>query len=284
MTILMDNIFNNYTNRIVDVKVDVSKLNINSLMIYTVGHLPHRTMQRYNATFHKWAVVLITDGKGTYQVNQGIKHTVEKGSLFFFYPGAVFDYGPDENGYWDEYYFAIEGERIEEWLERWPIQPGTVKPIRIDESQQNKIDRIFMLMKSGSPSNADRAALLLESFLYDAIMIEDTSLQSTKMHRIIPILEDISNSLYQPFDAIKTAKRHHISLSTLRRIVNDYTGYPLYDYIHRLKVAEAKKILINTELPIKNIAEVFGYKDVYYFSRLFKKYVGSSPNNFRKNM
>ncbi|WP_187274461.1 AraC family transcriptional regulator [Paenibacillus sp. N3.4] len=284
MELLMDNMINNYIKNIIDVKVDVSKLNVKSLMISTVGYLHYRTMPRYNAHFSKWAIVLITKGKGTYQVNKGIRHIVEGGSLFFFYPNATFDYGPDPKGFWDEYYFSIEGERIAEWLKNWPIQPGTVKKIRECEAQLNKIDRIFMLMKSGSPSNADRASLLLESMLYDIIMDDDTYLKSNKNHRMIAIVEDISNSLYLPFNATATAKKHHVSLPTLRRIIYDYSGYPLNDYIHRLKVAEAKKILINTELPIKNISEALGYKDVYYFSRLFKKHVGSAPNFYRKNM
>jgi AraC family transcriptional regulator of arabinose operon len=275
---------NKYSKNIIGVKVDVSKLNIKSLMISTVGYLHHRTVPRANAYFSKWAIVLITGGKGSYQVNKGVKQIVEEGSLFFFYPNATFNYGPDENGFWNEYYFSIEGDRIEEWLKNWPIQPGTVKRISKDETQQNKIDRIFMLMKSGSPVNADRASLLLESLLFDIVMNADTSLNSNKTQRMVNLLEDISNSLYQPFDAIATAKRHHISLPTLRRIIHEYTGYPLYDYIHRLKIAEAKEVLLNTEQSIKSISEGFGYKDVFYFSRLFKKYVGLAPNVFRKSM
>ncbi|MNI06603.1 HTH-type transcriptional activator Btr [compost metagenome] len=97
-------------------------------------------------------------------------------------------------------------------------------------------------------------------------------------------MDDISHSLYQPMMTEQIAKRHHISHSTLRRIVSEYTGYPLNEYIHRLKMAEAKKILLNTEVTVKEISDALGYKDVFYFSRLFKKYVGVAPIIYRKNM
>lgn len=280
----MDNLIKNYPTRIISLNVDKSKLNLKSLIILTAGYLPKRTLPRYDGIFPEWAIVYITDGKGTYQVNNGAKQTVEKGSLFFFYPGATFHYGPEKDGFWDEYYFRIEGERIQEWLNNWPIHPGIVTPVGSEEFLQNKIDRIFMLMDSNVPANSDLASLLLESMLYESIIRANTFSKNNKHQRIIDIIDNISESLYQPIDLIKIAKRHHISIPTLRRIVSEYTGYPINDYIHRLKVTEAMKILLNTELPLKNISETLGYKDVFYFSRLFKKYVGMPPSIYRSSM
>jgi len=88
------------------------------------------------------------------------------------------------------------------------------------------------------------------------------------------VLLDISNHLFQPLDIEKLAARNHLSVSSLRRIISQYTGFPLNEYIHRLKIAEAKKLLLNTDMQIKDISHVLCYKDVFYFSRIFKKFVG----------
>ncbi|MBD2865103.1 helix-turn-helix domain-containing protein [Paenibacillus oceani] len=72
------------------------------------------------------------------------------------------------------------------------------------------------------------------------------------------------------------------TISTLKRTVKKVTGYPLHEYVHRLKVAEAKKLLISTERTFKVIATALGYRDVFYFSRLFKKYAGMSPRDYKK--
>ena len=44
----------------------------------------------------------------------------------------------------------------------------------------------------------------------------------------------------------------------------------------------AKKILINEKLKNYEIAEILGYKDVEYFSKVFKKYSGVTPVEFRE--
>ncbi|NHN28264.1 AraC family transcriptional regulator [Paenibacillus agricola] len=283
MTRFMDYMISPYPIRIIDCKVDASKLMVQSLRIAHVGHLPGRTQHRKNATFSKWALVYISGGQGSYQVSGGVKQRVEKGSLFWFYPGVTFHYGPESHGYWDEYYFSIEGPRLQEWLTHWSLLPGRVVQVGIDDGLQNKIDRIFMLMESGAPTSIDRAALLLESLLYEFMMNINEQPENNKTLKMTQIMEDISSFLNESIDAEKIAKRHHISVSTLRRQVSEYTGYPFNEYVHRLKIAEAKNILLNTELPIKDIALTLGYEDAFYFSRLFKQYVGVAPLMYRKH-
>lgn len=281
----MDYMISPYPLRIITLPIDSSKLKLQSLIIRAVGHLPGRISFRSNASFEKWAFVYIAGGKGSYQVDGGVIQHIESGSLFFLRPGAVYNYGPDADGYWDEYYFTFEGSRIAEWLSSWLSQVDLSKQVgHEDAAQHNRIERIFILMESGIPDNIDRAALLLESLLFEFILENQVPAETTKTQQLIDLMDDLGNSLFQPFDATLIAKRHHISLSTLRRIVSEYTGYPLGAYIHRLKMAAAKNILLNTDDTVKEIADSLGYKDVFYFSRLFKKYVGVSPLIYRNNM
>ncbi|TXK75927.1 AraC family transcriptional regulator [Paenibacillus sp. N3.4] len=285
MTKFMDYMISPYPLRIITLPVDSSKLKLHSLIVLNVGHLPGRTSFRHDATFEKWAFVYLDGGNGTYQVDGGTVQKIQSGSLFFLRPDVVYNYGPDVNGFWNEYYFTFEGSRIEEWLNSWLKDVDVAKQVgHEDATQQNRIERIFMLMESGIPDNIDRAALLLESLLFEFMLKDQGLAQHTKKQQIIDLMNDLGDSLFEPFDAFSTAKRHHISISTLRRVVSEYTGYPLNAYIHRLKIAEAKNILLNTGSTVKEIADSLGYKDVFYFSRLFKKYVGVSPLLYRSQM
>ncbi|KIL36082.1 transcriptional regulator [Gordoniibacillus kamchatkensis] len=284
MTVYMDYTISSKPIRIVDRTTDRSKLNVKSLSLVSVGHLPSRTLYRRRATFQHHAVVYIAAGSGTYCVNGGETQIVRAGSLFLFFPGAVFDYGPGPGEAWDEFYFTLEGTRVEEWLDTWLTEPARVRQTDDDDAQKSKIDRIFALMESGVPANLDRAALLVESLTYEWVASAQRAAEPDRDGAAAKLLDDLAASIHEPFDAAAVCERHHVSLSTLRRTVHKHTGYPLNEYVHRLKIAEAKNILLNTGKSVKATADLLGFKDVFYFSRLFKKYVGRSPRDFRETV
>ncbi|GGG08817.1 AraC family transcriptional regulator [Paenibacillus abyssi] len=284
MTRIMDDMISSYPIRLIGANVDRSRLRVKTLQLVSAGHLPGRTLQRKDAVFERWAFVYITGGQGYYQVNKEPRKTVEAGSLFCLYPGAVFQYGSDDGGYWDEYYFTVEGTRVQEWLDGWSIQPDSVMSVGCDDSYFSRMEMLFSLMESGTPVHLDRAALLLESFLYELTHKLHTAESRNRTGAHHHIIDDLSNSVYDSIAPSDFAARHHISLSTLRRIVYFCTGYPLNEFIHRLKAAEAKRILLNTDDSVKEISSRLGYNDVFYFSRLFKKYVGVAPKIFRRQI
>ncbi|SFT20596.1 AraC family transcriptional regulator [Paenibacillus sp. BC26] len=284
MPTYMDNMISPLPMRLFDCMVDVKKLRVKSLMITNAGHLPGRTSRRENAEFDRWSFVYIGAGRGYYQTDSEERQIVEAGSLFCLYPGAVFQYGPETDGYWDEYYFALEGERIEEWLANWYEHPELVKFVGTDESFLSKIELIFQLMDSAVPANQDRAALALESLLFDMSLRFNQTQTSSRALFVHNLLDDLAGTVYQPLDSTALAARHHISIPTLRRIVHDYTGYPLGEFVHRLKVAEAKKLLLNTDKTVMEIASLLGYSDMFYFSRLFKKLTDTAPTTYRSRM
>ena len=59
--------------------------------------------------------------------------------------------------------------------------------------------------------------------------------------------------------------------------------YQPINYLIKIRLEKAKTILERGEGgSIKNIANEVGYEDVYHFSKLFKKYYGVSPLNYKK--
>lgn len=83
-----------------------------------------------------------------------------------------------------------------------------------------------------------------------------------------------------------------VSRETIERVINrkyeylcqvfkKYAGTNIHHYLHQLRVQRAKYLLHNTTKSIKDIAEEIGYTDAFYFSRMFKKIVGSAPQHYR---
>ncbi|BFT71098.1 AraC family transcriptional regulator [Paenibacillus sp. P36] len=282
MTRFLDYMISPQPIRIVDLKIESSKLSIPSLTIKGMGHLPGRTLQRSQAAFDSWAFLYIAGGSGFYRLNQGPLQQVEKGCLFFVFPGSVVDFGPEEGGHWDEYYVRFEGSRIQEWLDSWLVQIDIVKHVGFEEAWIAQLEAMFLLLESGSPTQIDQAALQLEALLFNWMARSKLPQGHAATSKAVDVLQDIATSLYTPLNAEQLAHRHHMAVSTLRRLVSQHTGYPLHDYIHRLKMEETKRLLLSTDLPIKEIADALGYPDESYFSRLFKKYGGLAPKHYRK--
>lgn len=75
----------------------------------------------------------------------------------------------------------------------------------------------------------------------------------------------------------------NISSYYFSKVFKDETGENFIDYLTRLRIDQAKKLLLNTDKSMKEIAKEVGYSDPNYFSRNFKKYTGKTPTEFAKN-
>ncbi|WP_040209172.1 AraC family transcriptional regulator [Neobacillus jeddahensis] len=61
------------------------------------------------------------------------------------------------------------------------------------------------------------------------------------------------------------------------------TGMTINLYLNKLRIDKAAELLVNTNLDIAEISNDVGYNNIYHFIKTFKKLVGTSPGNFRKN-
>lgn len=83
-------------------------------------------------------------------------------------------------------------------------------------------------------------------------------------------LEDIANSVY-------------LTSNYLSNLFKEETGKTIMNYLTEIRLKKAKKLLLNTEYKVFEVAEKVGYKDARYFSQVFKKNVGITPTTFRNN-
>ena len=74
-----------------------------------------------------------------------------------------------------------------------------------------------------------------------------------------------------------------MSVRTLQRRLTD-NGLKFHDLLNQAKFEHAKKMLLNRETPITEIAESLGYSDAAHFTRAFHRWSGSSPTDYRKSL
>lgn len=69
----------------------------------------------------------------------------------------------------------------------------------------------------------------------------------------------------------------------LAKMYKKKTGISLKDYIHEYRIEQAKQLLKNENMRVSDIAAETGFDNYSYFSTLFKKYTGMTPNDYRKS-
>lgn len=74
----------------------------------------------------------------------------------------------------------------------------------------------------------------------------------------------------------------HLSKSYFSLYFKKQTGRNFVDYLIDLRIREAKRLLVENENRIYDVAEAAGFKDVKYFSKVFKKVTGLTPMTYRE--
>jgi two-component system, response regulator YesN len=102
------------------------------------------------------------------------------------------------------------------------------------------------------------------------------------------VIEDIAEYIEQhPHEEITLqdiSERFFLSREYISRKFKQETNGNLSDFIAEVRIKRAKELLANGQLKISQVAELVGYQDEKYFSRVFKKRTNCSPNDYRKHL
>lgn len=78
------------------------------------------------------------------------------------------------------------------------------------------------------------------------------------------------------------ARKVYLHPDYLSHIFHDRTGTTLSDFILQERVAQAKQLLEANQMSITEIGEAVGFSNSSYFGKMFRKYVGCTPKDYRR--
>ena len=91
----------------------------------------------------------------------------------------------------------------------------------------------------------------------------------------------IQNHLSEPITAEDIAKELYLSRPYLSRKFIAETGESLTDFILKEKISEAKRLLRYSDKSLTAIGNFLGFSSQGHFSRVFKRYTGLTPGEYR---
>lgn len=126
---------------------------------------------------------------------------------------------------------------------------------------------------------------ILQDILYR--LIHDFIMQEMHINNLSKIQDAVcymENWYHKTLRIEELAEMVNLSVSHFRRqFKNIYRISPI-DYLSSIRINKAKDLILSDMYSMGEIAEKVGYPNVYYFSRVFKKYTGYSPTVFKKRL
>ncbi|RCW51756.1 response regulator transcription factor [Paenibacillus prosopidis] len=92
----------------------------------------------------------------------------------------------------------------------------------------------------------------------------------------------IADRYHLPITVEDIAKEVYLSPNYVRSIFKEKTGETILDYLTRIRMGHASKLLKDRSLKVREIAHKVGYENVSYFCSVFQRHKGSTPNEYRK--
>ncbi|MEM1013487.1 MAG: AraC family transcriptional regulator [Planctomycetota bacterium] len=187
---------------------------------------------------------------------------------------------PDES--WHHRYAAFAGTLVEQWRDQGllPTSPQALDDHTAHVVGEALDETIAQVNKTLRWSRL-KATNALERALIALAEARSTLPSTSRPAWLAELLDRLADAEGPEPDLAHEADRLAMGLTTLRRQIGSAVGMPPTTYRLAHKLAAARRLLVETDEPIKAIARRLGYCDVYHFTRHFSRGVGVSPARFR---
>ena len=247
------------------------------------GFLHHRR------TFDLNVFILVTEGQLHITAN-GTEHTISPNQYIFLKAGEEHFGHQASSGKLSYLWVHLRGDRPFEVSDNevptsnsnysFPEQGEIISSKRVSVLFRQLMD-LSMAEQAVSPLMLDYTLSLL--LLEVSAEQKHTHQQPTKKLPpvIISVCEWIRGNYYRSFSVTELAASLGYQADYLSSLFKKHMGVALTEYTNRLRIEASKTLLANYDLSIKEAAYSCGFPDEKYFMKVFKKFEGMTPTEYK---
>ena len=170
--------------------------------------------------------------------------------------------------------FDYAQEAIRLGVTRFLLKPS--KMDELEEAVSKMTQNLKELENAGEPVQVS-----VEGLSEDEFLEEKSEAGSFIVNNALAYIEE---NYKQKLKLAEVAEKVYVSQWHLSKLLNRYKGQSFSDILNNVRIEKAKELLEDPSLRIGDIAESVGFMDMAHFSRVFKKQVGLSANEYRNTI
>jgi AraC-like DNA-binding protein len=242
----------------------------------------------------EFQLVLVTEGQGEFESEPTGHVQFEGAALFFLFPGVWHRYRPSSISGWTERWITFNGDLVHRLLELGSFGPllALTKP-RDPAAVADEYDLLLNAIRTQAVLHP--AVLTFRALRLIALAVAqglDNALESGSLREfntrtvddpvVQKALELIWTHSPAPMSVIDIARELPVTRRTLDRRFVEATGHSVLEEINACRISRAKRLLAETDLPVKTVTHLAGFSSSERMRVVFVNREGLSPSNYRR--
>lgn len=242
-----------------------------------------------------YQIVLFTEGSGSHTIDFET-FDVKPHQVYYMAPGQIhsWSFSPDTEGYIVNFNesFITAFCHNPNFLAEFPIFNNILGHAAnvLETSCCSEVQTLLERMMAENGEDLDFKQDLLRAMLLQLLVLLSRNMPKTHKTNIskhqLTVLRNFERLIEQHFREKRLPRDYaemlYITPNHLNALVNTVLGKPAGELIRDRVVLEAKRLLVNSNYTVTQIADQLHFEDNAYFTRFFKKYTSMAPETFRQ--
>lgn len=288
-------------DKYINVDFDTNNAPSNTIEIIDLGGLAHKKIRTHDPqSFHKiefYAILLVSKGQGFHNIDF-IDYPICKGSLLTIRKDQIhrFTFHPSLEGkiilfkeeFLAHFFNQTESLRAAQVFNELLINPS----LQLKTKEVDSILSIYQLiaMELEKPSDP-YSSVIIRSSLQILLMtifrlksqFSEITFDKQYLKEFIAFQDLVENHIYTTKKVLDYAKLMAISTKTLNKITKNIINKTAKQFIDDIAIKYIKRLLLNTNKSVKEIAFEMGFEDSSNLYAFFKKHAQTTPEKYRNN-
>jgi AraC-like DNA-binding protein len=252
-------------------------LNPNIFLFVERKDTPDWKLEKRQSGFHE--LYFLVGGKSVYHVNEEII-SAQAGDIVYIPGGSV------------RYAYTISHSPMHAYVFNFHWLSDNHVSLPFELLMKNKItDELAGCLKEMSHIWTKQKPFyrirVRSQFLLILYQLFNLNFQNSQIHedsRVKKIMDYVSEHYSENLDLDVMARLTHLHPVYLGKLFKKKTGTTFKEYLNRVRVGHAEKLLLAGGFTVSEVAEKCGFSDISYFSKVFKKTKGCSPSFVSKKL